>query len=218
MKLNTNFAERVVIDSLHLPWVQSPTSGVQRRLLHRDGEECATATSVVRYAPDSLFPEHKHPQGEEFFVLRGEFQDEHGTYPAGSYVKNPPGSHHSPRTVGGCELFVKLRQLDASDTRRVVARPVNRIWRHGLVPGLTVCPLDSYGNSGTALVRWEPGTQFEQHRHFGGEEIFVVEGVFEDEHQAYPAGTWLRSPHLSVHQPFSTRGCLILVKTGHLPH
>ena len=37
------------------------------------------------------------------------------------------------------------------------------------------------------------------------------------EHGDYPQGTWLRSPHLSEHTPFSEEGCLIYVKTGHLP-
>lgn len=47
-------------------------------------------------------------------------------------------------------------------------------------------------------------------------EILVLSGVFEDEYGSYPAGTWLRSPHLSRHQPFSRSGCTIYVKTGHL--
>ena len=68
----------------------------------------------------------------------------------------------------------------------------------------------------TALVRWAPGTYFSPHRHYGGEEIFVIDGVFEDEHGRYPAGSWLRSPHMSMHKPFSVEGCTILVKTGHL--
>jgi anti-sigma factor ChrR (cupin superfamily) len=86
----------------------------------------------------------------------------------------------------------------------------------GLVAGLTVLPLSEFGTQHTAMVRWAPGTFFNPHRHHGGEEIFVVEGVFSDEHGSYPAGSWLRSPHLSQHQPFSRKGCLILVKTGHL--
>ena len=67
-----------------------------------------------------------------------------------------------------------------------------------------------------AVVRWAPGTYFNPHRHFGGEEIFVIDGVFEDEHGRYPEGTWLRSPHMSAHKPFSVEGCTIFVKTGHL--
>ena len=68
----------------------------------------------------------------------------------------------------------------------------------------------------TALVRWAPETKFNPHRHYGGEEILVLEGVFEDEFGKYPAGTWMRSPHMSAHHPFSIEGCLILVMTGHL--
>ncbi len=68
----------------------------------------------------------------------------------------------------------------------------------------------------TALVRWALATYFNPHRYYGGEEILVVEGVFEDEHGRNPAGSWIRSPHLGQHQPFSREGCIILVKTGHL--
>ena len=39
---------------------------------------------------------HVHGGGEEFLVLEGVFQDEHGDFPAGSYVRNPPQSHHTP--------------------------------------------------------------------------------------------------------------------------
>lgn len=50
-----------------------------------------------------------------------------------------------------------------------------------------------------------------------GEEILVLDGVFEDEHGRYPKGSWLRSPHLSEHHPFTgPDGALIYVKTGHL--
>ena len=49
-----------------------------------------------------------------------------------------------------------------------------------------------------------------------GEEILVLEGVFSDETGHYPAGSWIRSPHMSLHKPFSQEGCIIFVKTGHL--
>jgi anti-sigma factor ChrR (cupin superfamily) len=70
--------------------------------------------------------------------------------------------------------------------------------------------------AGSTLVRWAPKTRFNTHRHYGGEEIFVVHGVFADEHGTYPEGTWIRSPHMSQHTPFSEGGCTIFVKTGHL--
>jgi len=123
---------------------------------------------------------------------------------------------HAPSSPAGCTLFVKLGQLQRRDLERVVVRPPDRHWCPGLVGGLEVLSLDRFGSTHTALVRWAPGTAFSKHRHFGGEEIFVLEGTFQDEHGRYPAGTWIRSPHMSTHQPFSESGCLIFVKVGHL--
>lgn len=216
MKLHTNLKLRVTLNTALEPWVPSPVLGVERIMLERDGDELARATSLVRYAPNASFNQHQHELGEEFLVLDGEFRDEHGVYPAGTYVKNPAGSSHTPFTQTGCTLFVKLRYLDPLDQERVVINTREVPWYPGLVKGLRVLPLSSYGTTNTALVRWEPHTYFNPHRHFGGEEIFVVEGVFEDEHGRYPEGYWLRSPDMSQHKPFSVEGCTILVKTGHL--
>jgi anti-sigma factor ChrR (cupin superfamily) len=216
MLLNNDLSVRVVVNSDDLPWVPSPSAQVQRRLLARNGEELATATSVVQYAPGAVFPKHAHPQGEEIMVLDGLLQDEDGVYPAGTYIKNPHGSTHSPSSVGGCTLFVKLRQLDEKDSQRVVVRPADHRWQPGMVQGLEVQSLGGFGAAHTALVRWAPGTRFSKHQHWGGEEIMVLQGTFQDEHGNYPPGTWIRSPHASVHQPYSDTGCLIFVKTGHL--
>ncbi len=111
MQLNHDLSKRVVLHSEQLPWQPSPVAGVMRRLLARDGGEDARATSIVRYEPGASFAAHAHPQGEEIVVLDGEFADEHGVYPAGTYIKNPPGSSHAPRSTTGCTLFVKLRQM-----------------------------------------------------------------------------------------------------------
>ena len=216
VQINADEAERCVVNSGQLDWLASPQSQVQRRLLARDGGEVARATSIVRYAPGARFTAHLHALGEEILVLEGTLSDEAGDYGPGSYLKNPPGSSHAPFSVDGCTLFVKLRHLQPQDSERVVVDTRRARWRQGMVAGLTVLPLSEFGTTHTALVRWAPGTFFNPHRHYGGEEIFVVEGVFEDEHGRYPQGCWIRSPHLSQHQPFSREGCLILVKTGHL--
>jgi len=215
--LNADFSERVVVRPDDYSWVPSPAPGVERMMLDRIGDEVARATSLVRYVPGSKFDTHTHDQGEEFFVVEGTFQDENGDYPAGTYVRNPPGSSHAPYTEGGCTIFVKLRQFAADDGVQKVVNTAQTDFLPGAVPGLTVLPLHNHGTENAALVRWAPSTKFSGHRHWGGEEIFVLDGVFQDEHGDYPAGSWLRSPHLSFHQPFSEPGCLIYVKTGHLP-
>ena len=93
----------------------------------------------------------------------------------------------------------------------------NSPWQQGLVDGLTVMPLHEFKGEHAALVQWAPHTQFQVHKHWGGEEIFVLEGTFYDEYGRYPKGSWLRSPHMSQHTPFTKEdGALIYVKVGHL--
>jgi len=119
MEINANFSERIVIHSDEIDWVDSPMQGVQRKMLDRIGDEVARATSIVRYAPGSSFSPHTHTGGEEFFVLDGVFQDEHGDYPVGAYVRNPPQSQHTPSSKPGCIIFVKLWQFDLDDRTHV---------------------------------------------------------------------------------------------------
>lgn len=219
MRLNADFTQRVVVLPSDYQWVASPMAGVERMMLDRIGDEVARATSLVRYAPNSVFAEHVHGGGEEFFVLEGEFGDEHRRYPAGSYVRNPVGSSHAPQ-VGeqGCLILVKLHQFDRDDQAHVVIDTRAAAWSPGLVPGLTVLTLHQFAAEQVALVNWAPHTQFNKHRHWGGEEVFVIKGVFYDEHGEYPSGSWIRSPHQSTHTPFTrNEGAMIYVKVGHLP-
>ncbi len=217
MKINADFSQRVVVRPEDYAWVSSPAAGVDRMMLDRIGDEVARATTIVRFAPNSQFDAHTHGGGEEFLVLEGVFSDESGDFPAGSYVRNPIGTAHTPH-IGpeGCTILVKLHQFDEDDTEQKVIDTRAMPFHIGSAPGLTVLPLHSVPGENVALVRWAPGTRFSSHAHWGGEEIFVIEGVFQDEHGRYPAGTWIRSPHLSRHDPWSEEGCLIYVKTGHL--
>ncbi|MBA98530.1 MAG: cupin, partial [Roseobacter sp.] len=111
MDLNADFSQRVVVHSDTIDWQPSPIEGVDRRMLDRIGDEVARATTIVRYAPGSRFSAHTHTGGEEFIVLDGVFQDEHGNYPAGTYVRNPPTTSHTPGSKAGCTIFVKLWQF-----------------------------------------------------------------------------------------------------------
>src|SRR3546814_13833638 len=108
MEINADFDAAVGLRVDGLVWRPSPMPGVERRMLDRIGGEVARATSIVRYAPGSHFSAHRHDGGEEFIVLDGTFEDEHGDYHAGTYVRNPVGTRHTPR----------------SDNRRTEARRV----------------------------------------------------------------------------------------------
>ena len=215
MELNSDFDQRVVQSARDAVWSASPLPGVERRMLDRIGGEVARATSIVRYAAGSRFDRHVQGGGEEFLVLDGVFSDERGDYPAGTYMRNPPGTSHTPFSRGGCTLFVKLWQFAADDTVPVCIDTSTAAWHPGLVPGLSVMPLHEHRGVSTALERWAPQTRFNAHAHPGGEEILVLEGVFSDEYGDYSAGAWLRNPRGSSHTPFTgAEGARIYVKTG----
>lgn len=219
MHLNADFSQRVVIRPDDYRWVDSPMPGVERMMLDRIGDEVARATSLVRYAPNSTFSPHVHGGGEEFLVLEGVFADEHRSYPAGTYVRNPIGTKHSPR-IGdtGCIIFVKLHQFAADDQSPIVINTCDGEWSAGERPGIEIQHLHSFGKEHVALVRLAPNTVLKTHTHDAGEEVFVFEGSFHDEHGAYPAGTWIRQPDQSKHTPFTRdEGALLYVKIGHLP-
>jgi anti-sigma factor ChrR (cupin superfamily) len=218
LRINADLSLRCVIDTASLAWTASPEPGVERKPLDRDGGEVARATSIVRFAPGSAFPAHEHGAGEEFLVLDGVFSDEFGDYPAGSYVRNPPGSRHAPASRPGCTLFVKLRQFDPGDRARVsVATGAGEGWRPGPAPGVEVLPLYRFGSEEVRLERWAAGAARGFEQHVRGEEILVLSGVLADERGSYPAGTWLRNPPGSGDRRRSAEGCLVYVKTGHLP-
>lgn len=216
VQINMDRSRRVVVNTARCAWVRSPAKGVWRKPLEREAAESGQVTSIVRYDPGAVFAAHAHPKGEEIYVISGQFEDEKGIYPAGSYFRNPPGSSHTPASSQGCILWVKLNMFQADDMGSLNINTSVHPWTAGLVEGLTIKHLHRFGAESTALVRWQPGTRFSNHHHPGGEEIFVLEGVFEDEHGSYPKGSWIRNPPHSQHSPFSTEGCTILVKTGHL--
>ncbi len=215
MNINSDFDKRAVQTQQAAVWSASPQPGVDRRMLDRVGDEVARATSIVRYAAGSRFDRHVHDGGEEIFVLQGVFSDEHGDYPAGTYLRNPPGSAHAPFSRDGCILFVKLRQFTAGDTRPVKIDTATTAWYPGQVAGQLVMPLHAHEGISTALVRWAPETRFKTHTHIGGEEILVLAGAFRDGEGHYPAGTWLRSPRGSRHATCTgPEGAMLFVKTG----
>lgn len=217
MQINADLTQRAVVESETLDWAPSPLPGVERRMLERDGDEVARATSIVRYAPNSHFPPHEHGLGEEYIVLDGVFSDEHGDCGPGTYVRNPPGSAHQPRSDEGCTILVKLRQMAPDNDTHVVIDTNAGRWQEAGVPGLTFLPLYEDTSERVALVRFAPGTRVPHHVHEGGEELFVLEGALSDQYGTYPAGTWVRQPHGSSHEIDCPDGCLVYVKAGHLP-
>ncbi len=213
--LNMNFNTRSVILWDHQDWLESPLAGVYRKPLEREAAEHGHVTSIVKYEAKSYFNEHNHPLGEEIFVLEGTFSDETGDFGPGTYIRNPPGSKHKPFSHEGCVIFVKLNQFHSDDKDLLRINTHKTEWLPGS-GNLQVMPLHNFAGQNTALVKWPKNEIFQPHRHLGGEEIFVINGEFIDEHGSYPKYTWLRNPHNTQHHPRVEQETLILVKTGHL--
>lgn len=215
VNFNMDFSQRVVINTREQDWVPSPLAGVWRKPLAREGAEGGHATSIVRYEPGARFSAHDHPGGEEILVLEGVFSDETGDYPAGTYFRNPEGFRHAPFSEQGCVILVKLHQFQTGDDKHLSIDTDSARWQPGQ-GNLSVLPLHQFKHESVALVRWPAGEHFSAHIHHGGEEIYVISGELIDEHGRYPAGCWLRSPHLNCHEPRVEQDTLIWVKTGHL--
>ena len=148
-------------------------------------------------------------------MLDGVFSDDDGDYPAGTYLRNPPGSSHSPRSETGCDLLVLLDQFDPEDTETVRIDTRGGAWLPGEA-GMEFMPLHDHGTEMVALYRWPRGTRLAPHQHFGGEETFVLSGLLQDEYGVYPAGSWIRYPHNSEHCAFCEEDTVVWIKTGHL--
>ncbi len=194
MKINANFDQRVVVHSAELDWIASPMKGVLRRPLDRVGDELARATSVVKYEPGSKFSPHTHTGGEEFFVLEGVFQDEHGDFPAGSYLRNPPNSSHTPGSEPGCVILVKLWQFRPED-RTQIRLDTNSIMRvrDPEQPGVIVTPLYADLFEDVEIQEWAPNSNIVLEAP-GGIEVFVLSGDFVEAGESFVKQSWLRLP------------------------
>ncbi len=216
MQLHADLSRPATVDSTALAWVASPMAGVERRMLERDGDEVARATSLVRYAPGSAFSPHTHGAGEEFLVLEGVFSDETGDFPAGFYVRNPPGSRHTPSSAPGAVILVKLRQMPPEETGfvRVDTRDP-AVWRDlGHERGEAV--LFEAAWERVVMLRLPPGAEGPRETWARGAEIFVVEGDVVIDGALHGAGAWLRLPAASQASLGSRAGALVYRKTGHL--
>ncbi len=185
------------------PWVPSPAPSIERKLLERDGAEVARATSIVRYAPGCAFAEHGHELGEEFVVLAGTFCDEHGCYPADSYVRNPPGSRHRPFSSDGCTIFVKLRQFQLGDARRCVIALGASAQRQRPREAATVTRLHEFENERVSLLQLSAGATLTLDVSVGVTELFVLRGTLNIGTRPCHGWTWLRAagqiPRLQAH-------------------
>ncbi len=218
MLINADFSQRALLAPEAHQWIKSPQNGVERVMLDRVGAEKARATSLVRYAPNSYFPHHMHPGGEEILVRSGTFSADDTHYPAGWYLRNPPSSGHRPYSDEGAVIFVKLRQMSSDETQHVAIDTYNNDnWQQQ--GNRTVCPLFSDGVEHVSLQRIDAGELLFTETVHGGAEILVVTGELIEGGQIYQQDSWIRLPiDTNVQIEAGVEGATIYLKTGHLDH
>ncbi|MDO7209494.1 cupin domain-containing protein [Acinetobacter nosocomialis] len=217
MLINADFSQISIIRSQDYHWVKSPGGEVERVMLDRIGDEIARATSLVRYAPQTTFPEHQHPQGEEILVLSGTFtENSHQDYPSGWYLRNPHGSFHTSSSgQNGALIFVKLMQMPASE-KEPLRINTNDPEQWKVINNRLICPLVTSIYEHTYLERLHIKQLFEA-KSEKGFEILVINGQLCHEHLVYEAGSWIRLPpktHLNFHAGFA--GATLYIKKEHL--
>ena len=68
-------------------------------------------TALVLWPQNERFIEHSHWGGEEIFVLKGTFIDEHGRYSVGTWLRNPHLSKHYPYVEDETIILVKTGHM-----------------------------------------------------------------------------------------------------------
>ncbi|MYM88308.1 anti-sigma factor [Rugamonas sp. FT82W] len=215
MLINADFSRPVAMAPHQYQWVASPQDGVERVMLDRVGAEQARATSIVRYAPHSWFPRHQHPGGEEILVLDGTFSEGGLDYPAGWYLRNPPGSSHQPSSGEGAIIFVKLRQMSTPEQPyvRIDTRDPTS-WR--VEQGREICPLFSDASEQVSLQRLAPHDALLADAE-GGLELLVLEGDVVAQQQTYAPRSWMRLPAGALTAIIAgEQGATVYLKVRHL--
>jgi quercetin dioxygenase-like cupin family protein len=218
MRINDDFTHPVIVHAARQDWVPSPAPGVERRMLFRIGEEKARATSLVRYAPGSAFPRHTHTGGEEFVVLDGIFQDEHGDYPAGAYIRNPPGTSHVPASKDGCTIFVRLWQFRADDRAQTVRQPGEGKQVSPRAGATAATILFDDGHEEVRFEDWQAKANVTI-ENTKGLEFLLLSGGLTVGGETLEPGTWGRLPAgTDLRAETSNSGARVWMKHGPLMH
>lgn len=211
MQINMDRSQPASVSFSNDDWTASPVAGVDRIRFERDGAESGLATSVVRYAEGSAFHEHAHPGGEELFILDGVFSDEKGDYPAGSYIRNPDPSPHSPSSRDGCILFVRLCQMHDDQSEQITVHANDLEWQE-TEKGFSIKTLYRDKHETIELGKHKADSEFT----LEGEELLVVSGEIYMDGNLFPAYSWIRSPQKQKLLVHGGHSATVLIKKGHL--
>ena len=82
------------------------TRGLSVKVLRHDEAAGRAPTVLLRFDAGASYPNHRHPAGEEVFVLAGDVRFGQVELRAGDYLYTPPGGAHSVYSKSGCVLLL----------------------------------------------------------------------------------------------------------------
>lgn len=83
--------------------------------------------------------------------------------------------------------------------------------------GVEMLALRSEPGANRVLLRFAPGRGYPTHQHEVAEEVYVIDGTYEDLGQRFGPGSYLYYPAGSEHNAYSSTGCTILVINAKVP-
>lgn len=90
-------------------------------------------------------------------------------------------------------------------SKRAFVHETSAHWLPTPMPGVERRYLERDGGESahraTTIVRYASGSRYSPHTHNSGEEFLVLKGIFSDQVGDYPAGTYVRNPRGSSHEP-----------------
>jgi anti-sigma factor ChrR (cupin superfamily) len=107
-----------------MDWTPTQFAGVSIKVLYEDKEKGET-TCLLKWAPGTSLPMHKHPEIEQTYVLEGSFYDHDGICRAGEYVWRRAGSFHETHSDEGAVILAIYRKPNVFQNSTGYARPDN---------------------------------------------------------------------------------------------
>jgi quercetin dioxygenase-like cupin family protein len=102
--VSKKFSKRIETSSAS--WRPTKIEGVAFIPLNTDPAERA-GTFLYRIAPGGRYPRHRHPAGEEMYLLKGDAIAGGHALKAGDFLYSPPASVHDVTTREGC-VFMSI--------------------------------------------------------------------------------------------------------------
>ena len=101
-----NDRSQIVVETQKKDWIQSSVPGISIKMLYSE-HSYPEETSLQKWNEGASPGPVTYPGGAEFLVLKGNFQDENGSYGEMSWIRFPAGAEHTPHSPSGCELYIK---------------------------------------------------------------------------------------------------------------